>query len=290
MTIENQNLNQDTQEVALEQLSDKANIDQEKEISDQENVSQDEIQKPDEDLNDKSSEEDEENTESELEVKIGDEVITEEKKQSDIKSLRNAYKELKKQFKELQYKSVATNETVDASLVEPTLDGCAYDEEKYRSELKKWFDKKQEQEKATVAWQQKLNAYQDAKSQLDIDDFDEIEESFAAAFNVTQQSLVVQCAKNPAHIVLALGKNTEKSKEFRDRLAKITNPVEFAYEIGKLEKDLSVTKKIKSPPTPEKLVKAKSGASIGTIDGAVEEAMRTGDCSQLKKHFLRRNE
>jgi hypothetical protein len=97
------------------------------------------------------------------------------------------------------------------------------------------------------------------------------------ALSVTQQGIILQGAQNPAVLVYALGKNSNKAKE----LAGITDPVQFAFAVAKLETQLSVTKK--QAPPPEKRINGNGslGTSNAQLDRLREEAARSGDFTKV---------
>jgi inosine/xanthosine triphosphate pyrophosphatase family protein len=98
--------------------------------------------------------------------------------------------------------------------------------------------------------------------------------------NQTQQGIIVQGADDPALLVYALGKNPKKLQE----LSSISDPVDFAFKLAKLEAQLKVTNK--KAPSPETRVKgAKTGVSSGSSDKVLErlrnEADKTGDYTKV---------
>lgn len=178
----------------------------------------------------------------------------------------------------------------------PSLKSCNYDQKKFEQELLDHHEKKrkvetfeaekkQAVEKQQESWAKRQTRYTERKAEHSFKDFGEAEELVTNTFDVTQQGIIVQGAEDSALVVYALGKNPEKLEE----LAKITDPVEFAVAIGRLESQLKVTSK-KAPP-PEKKVSGKSG-TLGGGDAALErlreEAEKTSDYTKVvaykKKH------
>ena len=90
-------------------------------------------------------------------------------------------------------------------------------------------------------------------------------------------------ADNTALIVYALGKNPEKLAE----LAKITDPVRFAFAAGKLEKDIKVQpRKGNTKPQPEQIVRSSaslSGGGNSALDAARKKAETTGDYTEVNR-------
>lgn len=237
--------------------------------------------------------------EGDLVISIGDEKIEpEEKKAPDwVRDLRKANREKDRRIRELESQlSKPIQKTVLGP--KPTLEGLDYDAEKYEQELEKWYVKKssfdaeeakskQEEERRNKEWQDKLNAYAKAKSSLKIRDFDEAEATAQELFNVTQQGIIIQGADNPAAIVYVLGKNHKKAVE----LSKITDPVKFAIEIGKLEKDIKMTRKTTQIPAPEKTIQGTKPLSTNaTLDRLFSEAEKTGDYTKVREYKAKLNQ
>jgi hypothetical protein len=129
------------------------------------------------------------------------------------------------------------------------------------------------------AWQSKLDDYGKAKAELKVRDYEDAEETVQQILNITQQGVVLQGCDNPALVVYALGKNPKKTAE----LAKLTDPVKFAFAVAKLEKELKVTNR-KAAPAPERVVSG-TGRSSGAVDSTLErlreEAARTGNMTKV---------
>lgn len=210
-----------------------------------------------------------------------------------VRELRKNHRELLRKNRELEAKLNATTgaETKPAPLgKKPTLDDCDYDAERFETELTSWYDRKRkadeeaarveaEQKDAQKAWQAKLDAYGNAKTELKVKDFDDAEALIQENFSQTQQGIILQGAENSALLVYALGKNLKKLKE----LASINDPVKFAFAVAKLETQLKVTNRKAAPP-PEKTVRG-TGPVSGTVDSQLErlraDAERTGDYSKV---------
>jgi len=218
----------------------------------------------------------------------------EEEKQAPewVKNLRKSYRELQREKRELEEKlkmvlPAAENNPV-APGRKPTLEACDYDSDKFENELSGWFERKRQSEEAEAkqrtrqqseqdAWQKKLEGYNQSKTGLKVSDFQDAEETVLEALSVTQQGIILQGAQNPAVMVYALGKNPKKAKE----LAEITDPVQFAFAVAKLETQLSVTKK--QAPPPEKKINGNTslGPSNAQLDRLRDEAARTGDFTKV---------
>jgi hypothetical protein len=210
-----------------------------------------------------------------------------------VRSLRKNYRELQREKRELEEKLKA-KEVVDQGPTflgkRPTLEGCDYDAEKFEQELASWFDQKrtiddentkraEAQAAEQRAWQNKLEAYGKAKSELKVTDYDDAEAAVQESFNITQQGIILQGAENSALLIYALGKNPKKAKE----LAELKDPVQFAFAMGKLETQLKITSRKSTPPPPEKKVvgNANSSSSDSTLEKLRDEAARSGDFTKV---------
>lgn len=212
-----------------------------------------------------------------------------------VKELRKTHKEVVRKNRELEEKLKSLEAPKAEQPVElgakPTLRDHDYDDEKFEAALEAWHDRKrkveaqeadkQKQSKAAQdAWTAKVEAYNKARTALKVKDYDEVAANAGEVLNATQQGIIVAGSENPALVVYALGKNPKKAAE----LAKIQDPVQFAFAIAKLEGQLKVSNKLSAPP-PEKVVSAGTGRSSGSVDSTLErlraEAERTGDYSKV---------
>jgi hypothetical protein len=235
--------------------------------------------------------------EQELVVTIGEEPPPAQEEQRApewVRDLRKKYRELQHENRELTQKlqavSGAEHKPQEAG-IKPTLEGCGYDEAKFETELTAWHERKRqaqtrtEQEQAAQvaqqkAWDAKLDAYGKAKAELKVKDYDDAESTVQDLFSVTQQGIVLQGADNPAILIYALGKNPGKAKE----LAALSDPVQFAVAIGKLETKLKMSSRSTTPPPPEKPVQGNgrlSGSSDATLERLRADAEKTGNYTKV---------
>ena len=252
--------------------------------------------------------------EQQTEVQQEEDVVTiagespapeEEEKQAPewVRNLRKNYRELQREKRELEERLKAVSPATEQSPVtpgkKPTLEDCDYDSDKFENELAGWFERKRQSEEAEAkyrakqqeeqqTWQKKLETYTQSKTGLKVSDFQDAEDTVLETLSVTQQGIILQGAQNPAVMVYALGKNPNKAKE----LAGITDPVQFAFAVAKLETQLSVTKK--QAPPPEKRINGNGslGTSSAQLDRLREEAARTGDFTKViafKKQLKNQN-
>jgi len=208
------------------------------------------------------------------------------------RKLESENKKLKRQLEE-NAKAAETKKPVELG-EEPTLAKCKYDDDKYKQDLRAYDERKrkveeQASEKAKTIenqnkmWQSKQEKYTNLKKEHGFKDFGDTEELVSNTFSQTQQGIMVQGADDAALLVYALGKNPKKLEE----LAKITDPVDFAFKIAKLESQLKVT--TKKAPTPEKRVPTgNAGGMSGTTDNTLarlrEEAVKTGDYTKVSAY------
>lgn len=241
--------------------------------------------------------------EQQTEVQQEEDVVTiagespapeEEEKQAPewVRNLRKNYRELQREKRELEERLKAVSPATEQSPVtpgkKPTLEDCDYDSDKFENELAGWFERKRQSEETEAkhrakqqeeqqTWQKKLETYTQSKTGLKVSDFQDAEDTVLETLSVTQQGIILQGAQNPAVMVYALGKNPNKAKE----LAGITDPVQFAFAVAKLETQLSVQKK--QAPPPEKRING--NGSLGTsnvqLDRLREEAARSGDFTKV---------
>jgi hypothetical protein len=247
----------------------------------------------------------EEESEDEDVITIGDESpAPEEVEQAQapawVKELRKSHREMQRENRELKEKLKTQDQPVTKVELgqKPKLEDCDYDAEKHDEELSKWYERKievdaqnakarQQQEAEDKAWQDKLNAYGEAKSKINVADYEDAELAAQEVLSKTQQGIILSGADNPALVVYALGKNPAKARE----LAAIKDPVKYAFAIAKLETQLKVTKR--SAPAPEGRVSAKGSASIsGSVDSTLErlraDAAKTGDFTKVTQYKKQR--
>jgi len=218
----------------------------------------------------------------------------EEEKQAPewVKNLRKSYRELQREKRELEEKLKMVMPAAENNPVvlgkKPTLEACDYDSDKFENELAGWFERKRQADEAEAkqrskqqaeqeTWQKKLEGYNQSKTGLKVSDFQDAEEAVLESLSVTQQGIILQGAQNPAVMVYALGKNPKKAKE----LAEITDPVQFAFAVAKLETQLSVTRKQLPPPEKRIVSNSGSGSSSVQLERLRDEAARTGDYTKV---------
>jgi hypothetical protein len=267
-------------------------IDDQESQDDSENVGDE--QNSGTDQNDQQSGDDQEGDDNEVIVSIGEDAPPPDEQAHApgwVKELRKANREKEKRIRELEAKLTQTTEKKPVALgAKPKLEDFDYDADKFESALTDWFERKrqadteanklqQAEQAQKQTWQEKLEGYGKAKAELKVRDFEDAEAVAQELFNITQQGIVLQGADNPALVIYALGKNPKKAAE----LAKIEDPVKFAFAVAKLEKELKVTNR-KAAPAPERMISSTgrvSGAVDSTLERLREEAARTGNMTKV---------
>lgn len=241
---------------------------------------------------DNTAEDESETEQDEIQISIGEETPPHEQERAPewVRDLRKANREKERRIRELEAR-LQTTETKPVELgKKPTLEDSDYDTDRYENALTAWYDRKRQVEAVAErekyvemthreAWNAKLEGYGKAKADLKVRDYDDAEALAQEIFTADQQGYIVHCAKNPAQVVYALGKNPKKAKE----LAAIKDPLYFAYALSDLEKEIKVTNRKAAPP-PEKTVSG-TGRSSGAVDSTLErlraDAEKTGNYTKV---------
>lgn len=228
----------------------------------------------------------------EIVVQIGDEEPEEDeaaKAPQWVRDLREKNREQARRIRELE--STQSGEPKPTTLgPRPNRADFDFDDEAYDAALEQWIadkaasdaaerDREAQQKQQQDAWTGKLNRYGEAKQSLGARDYEHAETVVTDTLSITQQGIIVQGAENAALVTYALGKNPKKAQE----LAKIDDPIEFAFAIAKLEGSLKVTNRT-NPPPPEKVTRGSTGANTGgdaKLDQLRAEASKTGDYSKV---------
>jgi len=264
----------------------------------QEEIIEEEVVESEEIVESEAAEAEPETTEEEeMIVSIGEESPPQEDKAPEwVRDLRKNHSEIKKENKQLkaELESFKVKKSVELG-AKPTLEGCDYDTEEYDKKLSAWYEKKreadaqqakvaEEQERQNKEWQATLSSYEIKKTELKakVKDYDEAEEFIKETFSEIQQGVILQGAKNPALLILALGKNPQKAKE----LSSIKDPAKFIWAAAEMETQLKVTNRKAATP-PEKTIAGKGG-QVTSSEAALEklraEAAKTGDYTKVNEY------
>lgn len=258
-----------------------------------------------------SDEEVEEDEDEDRIVTIGDEPPEDEEDEEKaeapgwVKKVRTVNRKLEGEVKALkrQLQERSTEQKPEPAVEvgeKPTLKSVGYDDKKYEQELASYYERKreadeQEAQKAKQVeeyqkrWQAKQSRYDEKKKEHSFRDFDEAEDLVKNTLDMTQQNVIVHGADDSSLLVYALGRNPKKL----DELAKVKDPVEFAFKIAKLEEKLKVTSK-KAPAPEKKVAGSKAGGLSGKSDQTLErlraEAERTGDYTKVTQYKRKQRE
>jgi len=235
----------------------------------------------------------------EVVVSIGEEAPPAEEEQRApewVRELRKANREKERRIRELEAKLQTTAQTENKPVAlgpKPKLEEFDYDADRFEQALDAWHERKRQHDLETErvrqaeqtqqqAWQAKLEGYSKAKAELKVRDYEDAEAIAQEVFNVTQQGVILQGADNPALVIYALGKNPKKAAD----LAKINDPVKFAFAVAKLEKELKVTNR-RAAPAPERVIQG-TGRVSGAVDSTLErlraEAEKSGDYTKVLQY------
>jgi len=210
-----------------------------------------------------------------------------------VKDLRKKSKEDAKRIRDLEEKLKERDAPADIPKLgeKPRLADFDFDEDAFATALDAWHaqklrvaeaeaEKQRELEAKQAAMKAKQERYIQSRAELEIPDYEELEDEVKSVLNPVQQALIVEGCKKPAEFVATLAKSPKTLKE----LAAIVDPAEFAFEAGKLYGKLEAMKtQPKAKPAPETRVRAATtGAAVdGKLDKLREEAEKTGDYSKL---------
>ncbi|AWL18210.1 hypothetical protein DIW83_03755 [Acinetobacter nosocomialis] len=218
------------------------------------------------------------------------------KERAAIKEIRKQERARERRIKELeeQLNSHSKPETIELG-EKPTLESAGYDTEEFEKQLIDWTAKKakfeqqeaakrEEQEKAAKAWQDKLNNYEAKKTAIKtkVRDFDEAEEIARDVLTQTQQGILLHGAEKPELLIYHLGKNPQKAKE----LAAITDPIQFSFAAAKIDAQIKMT--ARKPSTSPERKPSGSAALSGSVDNTLAklraDAEKTGDYTKVNEY------
>lgn len=236
----------------------------------------------------------------EVEITIGDdepEPAATEKAPSWVADLRKRNRELAKELREVkatQAQPAATQAQPEAIGAMPTMGDADvdYDGDKFAAKLLAWNERKRKADdakrekeaadrKSQEEWQTTLSQYEVEKKALKVAGLEEAEELVKDTLSIQQHAMIIHGSEDRAKIVYALGRNQKRLQE----LAKITDPVKFAIEIGKVSVLMKVTTR-KPTVQPETGVRGgKPGVTQTStkMDGLLKKAQTTGDYTEYFK-------
>lgn len=221
----------------------------------------------------------------EEEFYLGDEKLEsptseEEKDPSLVKNLRNVIKEKERELKELRY-AASQSQPISGELPpKPTLESSDYDEEAFEQKLSEWHETKRkideskvQKEKSDEAYRQqhnaKVNQYLEARKTVKFKGFEAAERLVTEEVPMSHQNLILDRAKNPTMVVMALGSNAD----LRKQLSESTDPVEIGWLIGNIEAKAKALPKGKKQQTSTPEVKGNSIARRSSADIALAKVL-----------------
>lgn len=282
-----------------EEIVEGNGLDTQEEISETETETEPESEAPE-----PESEEEEEDV-----ISIGDRVEQDESELDDVKNpppwldgVRNANKHLNQENARLkdELKKLSKAPQAEAIVKDPgpmpdIEKDCEWDKELFRKKIDEWNRKRDEFREYQIKEQQKeqqhldeyksnLTRYKDQKSSIRVKDFSDAELAVTNALSIEQQNMLLAALDRPAIAVYALGKDPGKLNE----LAKMGTSLQFAVALGKLEKEIKVSKR-KPTTKPERPIKG-SGSLSGVVDGELnrleKEAEKTNNLTALVRHRM----
>jgi hypothetical protein len=161
----------------------------------------------------------------------------------------------------------------DADEFEKAMDGYYSAKAKHDAELEKQAQAREAQERE---WAERQQAYLKSKERFKPEAMKEAEDEVVSILPPTRQAMIIDVADDPGTLVYALGKNSAKLRE----LASIKSDGRFIKELAKLEMNIKVQTKSKTPPPPERTISGSGktpGAAAATLESLKAEAERTGD-------------
>jgi len=175
----------------------------------------------------------------------------------------------------------------------PSLESCEFDTDRFEQEYEAWQVRKAQadrqraeaqsvQQQAAEAWNKRVAEVGKQIEDLKAKDFPQALEEVKSVFNDAQQVVLMRAPKNSANVIYALGKVPAKAAE----LAKISDPIELAAELARLEGKLTMTKR-NAPPPPEQIVRGSAPLSSQAdkqLERLEAEAARTGDRTKVVQY------
>jgi len=264
-------------------------------------IEQEEEQESEEQESESEEGEESGDDEGEVVVSIGDAPPASDEKPEErapewVRELRKASRDKDRKIKELEQKLTgqdAAEKATSPAARKPTLEDCDYDSDEFERRYDAWSaeqrkvdeerrQKEDAQKQANAEFEAKREGYNQAKTKLKVQDFDDAEGVVQDTLSETQQGIILHAADNPVLVVYALGKNSAKAKE----LSAIKDPIKFAFAVAKLETQVKTSTR-KAPPAPEGKIRGNapaSGAVDSTLDRLRAEAEKTGDMSKVMAH------
>ena len=236
-----------------------------------------------------------EEAQEELIVTIGDQEHKDEEEASApnwVKELRKKNKEDQKRLRELEEENrkLKGGAPVEQEPKEPELEDFDYDADLFKKAMREYFDKKSKfeakqaeqakaQEEINKEWQAKNEAYAKAKSRFNAEKMAEAESEVTSVLSPARQAMLMDVSDDPAAMVVALGQNPEILR----KIASIKSDGQAIKEMVKVEMQMKVQSKGKTPPPPERTISGSGRTPSSTanrLEELREKAHKTGDMTE----------
>lgn len=206
-----------------------------------------------------------------------------------VRELRKQNRQLVREKRELEQRLHQQAAPAPKLGERPTLAACDYDEDRFATELENWTAQKAEADRAQRqaqeareaqerAWAERLEQHAAKAKALRVPDFEDAAAEVENTLSVVQRGIIVQGAKDSALLFYALGKSTAKAQE----LAKINDPVQFAWAVAQMETQLKVAPRSVAPAPERRVSGSAPGSAVdSTLAKLREEADKTGDYSRV---------
>jgi hypothetical protein len=235
-----------------------------------------------------------EEAQEELIVTIGDQEHKEDEEAAPnwVKELRKKNKEDQKRLRELEEENrkLKGGVPVEQEPKEPELEDFDYDADLFKKAMREYFDKKSKfeakqaeqakaQEEINKEWQAKNEAYAKAKSRFNAEKMADAESEVTSVLSPARQAMLMDVSDDPAAMVVALGQNPEILR----KIASIKSDGQAIKEMVKVEMQMKVQSKGKTPPPPERTISGSgrtAGSSANRLEELREKAHKTGDMTE----------
>jgi len=242
------------------------------------------------DLVDEQEPDDQPEDQEEALIGFADEEGADEEETPVIKRLREQNREL---AKKLRQRNAPQNDDADPEPVVPSRPSLAdhdYDPDRYEAAMvaydqakddhREW-ERREDTRKSARNQQQDERArkVEQQKTALGVRDFDARAGEVKDRLSDAQLAILIEGADNPAQLIYALGRSPTRL----EMLAGEDNMAKFAVMLGRLEKDIKVSKKAPPPPESGRVRGATASVSMGDkeLERLEKEAERTGDRSKI---------
>ncbi len=230
----------------------------------------------------------------ELIVTIGDSQPEEDEKSAPswVKELRRKNREDQRKIRELEEKlnAVQGGAPVNEPPKKPKLEDFDYDADEFEKAMDAYYSQKADhdrkaeeqrkaQEEREKEWSERLKTYAEGKTKYPAERMKEAEEEVTGTLNQARQAMLLDLADDPTTLVYALGTNGETLR----KLAAIKSDARFIKEVAKIEMNIKVQPKAKTPPPPERTLSGSGrtpGSTAANLEALKAEAQRTGDYSK----------